>query len=214
MDRQTLAAYHAAAATFAQDWHEQPPPSDLHETIRRFFKPGLSADIGCGSGRDVAWLVANGFPAIGYDPCQGLLNEARTRYQQLEFVTAALPELTGIPDNTFENVLCETVLMHLECGSVVAAVHRLIAILKPGGTLYLSWRVSETDHRDQHGRFYAALDGRLVTAALAAETLLLDEQVVSKSSGKIIHRIVARKHSIQSEEKLESRGPARAYTNP
>jgi ubiquinone/menaquinone biosynthesis C-methylase UbiE len=207
IDQQTLAAYHAAAAAFAQDWHEQPPPSDLHEIIRRFFKPGLSADIGCGSGRDVAWLVANGFPAIGYDPCEGLLNEARTRYQQLEFVNAALPELPGIPDNSFENVLCETVLMHLDRGSVVAAVHRLTAILKPGGTLYLSWRVSETDHRDQHGRFYAVLDRKLVADALAAETVLLDERVISKSSGKIIHRIVACKHSIQSEEKFESRRP-------
>jgi SAM-dependent methyltransferase len=212
MDRQTLEAYNAAAASFAQDWHEQPPPSDLHEIVRRFFKAGVSADIGCGSGRDVAWLIDNGFPAIGYDPSEGLLNEARTRYQQLEFATAALPELTSIPDNAFENVLCETVLMHLERGSIVAAVHRLIAILKPGGTLYLSWRVSETDHRDQHGRFYAALDRKLVADALAAETLLLDEQVVSKSSGKIIHRIVARKHSSQSEE-FESRGSARAYTN-
>lgn len=214
MDRQTIAAYHTAAATFAQDWHEQPPPSDLHQIVRRFFKPGLSADIGCGSGRDAAWLVANGFPTIGYDPCEGLLEEARARYQELQFTTAALPELTGVPDTTFENVLCETVLMHLQCGSVVAAVHRLTAILKPGGTLYLSWRISETDHRDQHGRFYAALDRKLVADALAAETLLLDEQVVSKSSGKIIHRIVARKGSAQPEEKFESRGSAQAYTNP
>jgi ubiquinone/menaquinone biosynthesis C-methylase UbiE len=198
MDRQTLAAYQTAAATFAQDWHAQPPPSDLHAIVRRFFKPGLSADVGCGSGRDVAWLVAKGFPACGYDPCEGLLNEARARYPQLEFATAALPELTGVPDNRFENVLCETVLMHLARDAVITAVHRLIAILKPGGTLYLSWRVSETDHRDQLGRFYAALDGKLVADALADETLLLDEQVVSKSSGKMIHRTVARKHGAES----------------
>jgi SAM-dependent methyltransferase len=214
MDPQTLAAYQTAAATFAQDWHGQPPPSDLHEVVRRFFKPGMSADIGCGSGRDVAWLVANGFPAVGYDPCEGLLEEARARYQKLQFARAALPELTDLSDNTFENVLCETVLMHLERGSIVAAVHRLIAILKPDGTLYLSWRISETDHRDQHGRFYAAIDRKLVADALAAETLLLDEQVVSRSSGKIIHRIVARKRSTQPEEKFEIRGSAQAYTNP
>ena len=195
MDRRTLAAYHAAAATFAQDWHDQPPASDLHEIVRRFFTPGLSADIGCGSGRDVAWLIANGFPAIGYDPCEGLLKEARARYPQLEFVTTALPDLTGVPDDTFENVLCETVLMHLERGSVVPAVHRLMAILKPGGTLYLSWRLSETDQRDQHGRLYAALDRKLVSDALAAETMLLDEQVVSKSSGKAVHRLVVRERA-------------------
>jgi ubiquinone/menaquinone biosynthesis C-methylase UbiE len=195
MDRQTLAAYDTAAAAFAQEWHQQAPPSDLHASIRRFFKPGLSADIGCGSGRDVAWLVANGFPAVGYDPCEGLLNVARARYPQLEFVAAALPELTGVSDNTFDNVLCETVLMHLDRGSVVASVKRLRAILKPGGTLYLSWRVSQFDQRDQYGRLYALIDKGLIAGALAAETLLLDEEVVSESSGKRIHRMVARKHS-------------------
>lgn len=199
MDRQTLAAYDIAAATFAQDWHEQPPPRDLHAVIRRFFKPGLTADVGCGSGRDVAWLVANGFPTTGYDPCEGLLREARVRYPQFDFLAAALPELTGVSEDRFENILCETVLMHLEPGSVVAALHRLIAILKPGGTLYLSWRVTPVDHRDQHGRFYAALDRKLVAATLSAETLLLDEQAVSKSSGKVIHRMVVRKHGAQSD---------------
>src|SRR5271165_7014431 len=77
MDPQTLAAYDAAAETFAVDWHEQPPPIDLHSQVRRFFKPGRTADIGAGSGREVAWLTANGFAAIGYEPSQGLLDEAR-----------------------------------------------------------------------------------------------------------------------------------------
>jgi SAM-dependent methyltransferase len=194
MDRQTLAAYDTAATAFAQEWHQQPPPSDLHASVRRFFKLGLTADIGCGSGRDVAWLVANGFPAVGYDPCERLLDEARVRYPQLEFVTAALPELTGVSDNTFDNVLCETVLMHLDGGSLVPSIKRMMAILKPGGTMYLSWRVSQSDQRDQHGRLYAAIDKGLVAGTLAAETLLLDEEIVSQSSGKRIHRMVARKH--------------------
>jgi hypothetical protein len=61
-DEQTLAAYDKEALVFAEDWHKQPPPSDLHEIIKRFFNPGLTADVGCGSGRYVAWLTANGFP--------------------------------------------------------------------------------------------------------------------------------------------------------
>jgi SAM-dependent methyltransferase len=194
VDRQTLAAYDGAAPAFAKDWHEQPPPSDLHAIVKRFFAPGLTADVGCGSGREVAWLSANGFPAIGYDPSEGLLKEARTRYPRLEFVAAALPELSDIAADTFINVLCETVIMHLGHDIIVPAVQRLITILKPGGTLYLSWRMSPSDQRDQHGRLYAAFDKALVLGALAAETVLLNETVVSASSGKAIHRLVARKH--------------------
>jgi SAM-dependent methyltransferase len=192
VDSATLAAYDTEAAAFAKDWHEQPPPSDLHAIVERFFKPGRTADIGCGSGREVAWLAANGFPTIGYDPSEGLLAEARRRYPRLEFRSAALPGLSGVPTDTFENVLCETVLMHLDRTAVTLSVRQLMAILKPGGTLYMSWRVSQSDQRDQHGRLYAAFDNGMVESVLAAETILLEEEAVSASSGKIIHRIVAR----------------------
>jgi len=192
-DRQTLAAYDGAAPAFAKDWHEQPPPSDLHAIIRRFFAPGLTADVGCGSGREVAWLVANGFPAVGYDASQGLLAEARRRYPQLEFVTAALPELTGVAAAAFDNVLCETVVMHLGREAITPSVRRLITILKPGGTLYLSWRVSRTDQRDQHGRLYAAFEQALIMDPLTGCTILMDQEELSASSGKTIHRVVARK---------------------
>ena len=66
MDRATLAAYDNDAAAFARDWHQQPAPVDLQDIIARFFiKSDATADIGCGSGREVAWLNGNGFPAAG-----------------------------------------------------------------------------------------------------------------------------------------------------
>ncbi len=194
MDRQTLTAYDNAAATFAADWHAQHAPDDLHALIRRYFAPGPTADIGCGSGREVAWLVANGFPAVGYDPSAGLLAQARTRYPQLAFAPAALPELAGIADDSFANVLCETVIMHLPRDAVARSVARLMAILRPGGTLYVSWRVTRgADQRDAQGRLYAAFDAGLVTGALAGAAMLLDEETTSTSSDKLIHRVVARK---------------------
>ncbi len=65
MDRQTLAAYELDAAAFAKDWLAQPAPVDLQEVVERFFvRGGTSADIGCGCGREVAWLHANGFSAV------------------------------------------------------------------------------------------------------------------------------------------------------
>jgi SAM-dependent methyltransferase len=192
MDHATLAAYDAAAAAFAKEWHAQPPATDLHDLVRRFFRPGLTADIGCGSGRDAAWLVGNGFPAVGYDPSEGLLAQARAKYPALKFEMAALPELHGIEEGMFDNVLCETVIMHLDRAAIAPSVRRLLSILKPGGILALSWRVEDADRRDQHGRLYSAFDRDLVVRELAAATILLDEQIISPSSGRKIHRIVAR----------------------
>jgi SAM-dependent methyltransferase len=193
MDRATLAAYDAAAAAYAREWETQPAPVDLHELVKRFFRPGLTADIGCGSGRDAAWLAANGFPTVGYDPSEGLLAQAHAAHPGVTFEMAALPELVGIADHSFDNVLCETVIMHLGRRDIAPAVRRMLAILKRGGILALSWRVEETDRRDERGRLYSAFDRDLILRALSGATVLLDEQLVSPSSGRKIHRLVARR---------------------
>ncbi|HET6608269.1 MAG TPA: methyltransferase domain-containing protein [Rhodopila sp.] len=195
MDRTTISAYDRDAAGFAREWHDQPAPTDLQATVRRFFTHGGStADIGCGSGRDAAWLDANGYPVQGFDASEGLLAEARRRHPHIGFSHALLPGLAGLADGSFANVLCETVIMHLDAAEIAPSVRRLLAILAPGGTLYLSWRVTEgTDRRDDHGRLYAAFDPQRVVRALVGTEFLLDEQVGSVSSGKLIRRIVVRK---------------------
>lgn len=198
MDQATLDAYDRQAVFFAADWGAQPTPTDLQGIIRRFFKPGLTADIGCGSGRDTAWLCQNGFSAIGYDPSEGLLAEARRLHPNIPFRRSALPELEDLPSGTFTNVLCETVIMHLAPALIPAAVRRLLCVLENEGTLYLSWRLNETDRsRDEHGRLYACFDEGLVPDALNAATILLDERIGSASSGKVIRRIVARKSVVE-----------------
>jgi SAM-dependent methyltransferase len=194
MDERTVATYDREAAAFAREWDEQPAPTDLHALIRRFFSIGPTADIGCGSGRDTAWLNANGFPAAGYDASDGLLAEARRLHPDLRFQPATLPALSGIADNCFVNVLCETVIMHLDSAMIAPSVRRLLSILQPRGTLYLSWRVTEgEDRRDDQGRLYAAFDPALVFQGLGATDILWDEQLDSRSSGKRIRRVVARK---------------------
>ena len=120
--------------------------------------------------------------------------EAQRRYPALTFADAALPELAGIGDASFENVLCETVLMHLNSRGDRAGRARLVSILKPGGTLYLSWRVTEgADQRDSQGRLYAAFEPELVRRVLTNRAFYWMKNRISASSGKKIHRIVARK---------------------
>ena len=194
MDKKTLAVYDREASAFANDWHAQRAPADMYAILHHFFSPGLTADIGCGAGRDTAWLNANGFRAIGYDASEGLLAEARRLYPGIDFRQAALPALAGITHGSFTNVLCETVIMHLDCTLIESSVQKLLSLLEPDGTLYLSWRVTKNaDKRDDKGRLYAAFDPDLIRRELRATDILLDEHVESASSGKAIHRIVARK---------------------
>src|SRR5260221_11752293 len=80
VDRKTLAAYDCDAAAYAKDWHDQPAPGDLQEVVEGFFvRGGNSADIGCGRGREGAWLNSNGYSATGLYASEGLLREQRVR---------------------------------------------------------------------------------------------------------------------------------------
>ena len=194
-DQQTLRVYDDAAPAFAKEWGEQPLPADLYRLLSEYFEPGLTADIGCGSGRDLAWLASQGFSVRGFDVSEGLLVEARKRYPALSFSHAELPQLGGIKPMTFQNVLCETVLMHLEPGLIAASVRRLLDILVPGGVLYLSWRVTEgASQRDKAGRLYAAFRKEAVLEGMSpADAVLYDREEISESSGKKIHRLVVKK---------------------
>lgn len=195
MDLATIRSYDKHAASFAREWEdEQPEPFDLQTILRRYFGHGLTADIGCGSGRDAAWLSKRGFTVIGVDPSPGLLAEAKRRHPGVRFHHSALPELEGLAEGSFVNVLCETVIMHLNAKLIPASVRKLVALLEPQGILCLSWRVTEgSDARDGNGRLYSAFEPSLVMEGLSDATIELDEQAISTSSGKTVHRIVVRR---------------------
>ena len=197
MDTDTVRTYDMQACNYAAEWEEdQALPDDLRAAVRAYFNDGLTVDVGCGSGRDTAWLAGQGFEVMGVDAAPGLLAEARRRHPEVTFDVDALPSLPGLGDRIFTNVLCETVIMHLVQPDAIAAVRRLCSLLAPGGTLYLSWRVGDgADRRDDAGRLYAAFATGAVRATLADLEVLLDEERVSASSKKVIHRIVARRAS-------------------
>jgi SAM-dependent methyltransferase len=109
------------------------------------------------------------------------------------FEVATLPELHGIADASFDNVLCETVIMHLGRDAIAPAVRRGLAIVKPDGVLALSWRVETADRRDDHGRLYSVFDRDLVLRECSDTAILLDQEIISPSSGRKIHRLVARR---------------------
>jgi SAM-dependent methyltransferase len=114
----------------------------------------------------------------------------------LSFRYARLPALAEI-DRQFANVVCETVIMHLERPAIAAALRNLARIVRPGGILYVSWRVTEApdgaDQIDARGRRYACFPADEVTGALSGMQVLEHRDRISRSSGKRIGIVVARK---------------------
>lgn len=196
MDQKTQSAYSANAQSYSDDWLAQPEPSDMYEIFNKFFnKDAATADIGCGNGRDANWLSKNGFKVEGFDYSEDLVKIASKLYPHIKFSQAAFPELAEIKSQ-FDNVLCETVIMHLPKEQIIPAVQSLKRILKVGGVLYLSWRVTEGDDaRHADGRLYSAFDPSFVLQEFDKKDILHFEDKISASSGKRVCRLVYKRPS-------------------
>lgn len=193
MDPTTVAVYDAGARAYCDEWLTQPPPEDLQALWRAHLIPGApTVDIGSGSGRDADWLTRQGFPCEGVDASEGLVAQARLRFPALQFRVGRLPGLDCVPDATYTNVICETVIMHLAAADVAQAVLSLRRVLAPGGVIFLSWRVGEANTRDAAGRLYSAFPAESVRGALAPLVIAYDREETSVSSQRRVHRIIAR----------------------
>uniref|UniRef100_UPI0039ECAC00 hypothetical protein n=1 Tax=Bacillus siamensis TaxID=659243 RepID=UPI0039ECAC00 len=74
------------------------------------------------------------------------------------------------------------------------AAARLWTLVRPGGVLYVSWRVTEgADLRHEDGRLYSAFNPDVVRAALHEGIVRHEEDVTSASSGKRVCRLIVQR---------------------
>lgn len=160
MDDKTLSYYEADAAALAARY-ESADLSAFHPLLLAACRPGGRAlDIGCGSGRDVAFLRGRGVLAFGVDASPAMIDEARRLHPEVRdhVWVDALPELKSVGPDRYDAVLATAVWMHLPEGEIGPSAARIAALLLPGGALLVSVpamvRGRPDDHRDERGRLF------------------------------------------------------------
>lgn len=115
-------------------------------------------DLGCGAGRDLAWMEAAGMRAVGADLSAGMLAEAR------KITRAGLWQMEmrwlGFAGQCFAAVWCDAALLHLPKQQVPAALAEVARVLVPGGRFFVlvqqgSGEGLETNETEHATRFYA-----------------------------------------------------------
>lgn len=119
------------------------------------IRPGLRAlDVGCGEGRFCRMLQAQGVNAIGIEPTESLLSEARGRDALGEYVQA-FAESLPFENDSFDAVISYLTLIDIE--DFRAAIAEMTRVLKTGGKLVvanLTAIATATPHlwwRDENG---------------------------------------------------------------
>ena len=159
MDETTIDAYNQGSAEIAGSYRLVSPP--LQEAVRQHLpNPVKVLDVGCGSGRDMAWLQDQGHDVHGIEPSQGMRAEALSSYPQLagRISEEALPLSSPAAGPGYEAILCSAVLMHLPREEWFEAIYSMRENLVDGGLLLVSLSsgrqgLSESS-RDASGRYY------------------------------------------------------------
>jgi len=134
---ETAAAYDRLAADYALRWGGLRLEHALTAFTRHLRGRRRVLDLGCGPGRDLAFLVEMGCRVVGLDLSAGMLAQARRRTPVASLLRADLRRLP-LADACFDGAWASASLLHLPRAEMSAALSGVARRLQPGGVLYLS----------------------------------------------------------------------------
>jgi len=159
MDELTIKYYSNEAKNISNKYNSI--SSGIHEFFPVVFTKGMKIlDIGCGSGRDMAYLLKQGCDVYGIDASPEMISCAIESYPELNGrVKKGILPNSGNPFNIeFDGVLCSAVLMHLPKEELFDSAFAIKNILKDDGKLLISIPCDRPDldetYRDKNGRLY------------------------------------------------------------
>jgi SAM-dependent methyltransferase len=130
-------------------WRAKPPEPEVVELVARIKAEGRGRahDLGCGMGRHLLYLAAEGLDASGSDISEAAVSECRERLAQTDLTAdvwmGGMADI-GSDDGSLDAVIAWDVLYH---GRLAAIRHALDAIgrkLAPGGYLLATFNSVES----------------------------------------------------------------------
>jgi len=106
------------------------------ELIQHVGTKGYILDMGCGTGRDMAWFESQNANILGIDLSMGMLRYAQANVQG-NLISMNMRHL-GFCTEIFDGIWCCASLLHLPKSEAIFALQETHRILKTDGMLVLS----------------------------------------------------------------------------
>lgn len=161
MDPRTVRHYDDKAKELAVRY-ESADMSETQGLLLKYLPAGGSVlEIGCGSGRDSAFLLAKGFDMTAIDASAEMLGEAKIHHPQLAgclyHESFPLPPDSPILNRQFDGVVSIAALMHIGDQDLFECASQIRDMLHSGGILVLSASIGREEivaGRDKNGRLF------------------------------------------------------------
>jgi ubiquinone/menaquinone biosynthesis C-methylase UbiE len=94
-------------------------------------------EIGCGTGKNTAWLLTKAKNVIGADFSDEMLAQAKAKINadNVEFIQTDIRETWKFANQSFDLITCSLILEHIE--NIDFVFNQASAKLKPGGEFYI-----------------------------------------------------------------------------
>ena len=136
--KETLEWYEQNAKTYAQKIADKPDLFLLERFIKKLPVEGQILDAGSAGGRDCKIFAQNGFQPTGIDAVKALVEEAKTKNPDIDFIHG---NFTSLPfkDNSFDGIWANASLLHLEnIEDMKKSLSEFFRVLKKSGIAHIS----------------------------------------------------------------------------
>lgn len=205
-DERTIRTYSNRAGEFAAQYNSL-KPAFLSRVSKALPRGGRLLDIGCGSGRDMAAFLEEGFDVHGIEPVSELREAAAKQFPLLagRIYEGSLPGSLPKGLGTFDAVHCSAVLMHLGKEELFNSIFTIRDLLCPSGFAHFSYCPQrpgvDANNRAGDGRLFNPMHAGQFKAILrrAGFTLVSEEDsgdAIGREGINWISLIVKREESV------------------
>ena len=144
-------AWYDANADAVVAQYEGLESDSVHGWLRDLLPEGSATilDIGAGSGRDAAWLSAEGYDVVAMEPSVSMRTAGASIHARapIRWIDDRLPTLATVSKSglSFDLILLSAVWMHLHPDHRPRAFRKIVNLLKPGGLLAMTVRDGPAD---------------------------------------------------------------------
>jgi len=142
--------------------YETADVTQMHQQMLKVYEdrfPNL-LEIGCGSGRDAAFMVSSGYCVSAVDGSQAMIDEAVKIHPELNdrLSVVELPKDLSKLQGEYDGVYSIATLMHLSEIEVLPVMMKIVELLREGGLLFFSVCTERDDTNeygyDEKGRYF------------------------------------------------------------
>jgi ubiquinone/menaquinone biosynthesis C-methylase UbiE len=162
-------------------------------------------DAGCGSGRDAAYFIEEGFEVTGIDLADGMLEELKKNSPKAEFKKMDMRHL-DFSNNSFDGIWAMASVIHIPKSDISKTLSEFYRVLKPAGILYLAVKegegenIIESRNLENSPKYVVFYKKEELEEFLKEANFKIIESTISESDNNVWIEIMAKKEVLKNIE--------------